>query len=413
MLALVFSAASVFLAAGLFVAGQMLLGTQLSLSLAGTGFSAPAIGLVLMHYSFGFMLGSVFGARLIRRVGHIRVFSAFAAVSCCAALLHGAYISGPVWALLRGVSGFCGALLLIVLESWINAHATPQNRGRLMSFYMVNYYLAGAGGQLLIGLWPTGDYRSFSLAAGLLVLASVPLSLTSRPAPPLPVSGRLALRELFAASRISVVGALAAGFALSAFYQLSPISVTQLGYDVQTVARYMASAVLASMALQYPFGRLADRFDRRRVILGISIAIAAFALLAATVGQISLTALFVASMLYTAAAASLYPACLARLNDRTQGRNHVGVNATLLLCYGVGQCLGPLLCAAAMGLVGPAGLFLTVFLALLAYAGFTAWRLRVADTGVSPQRRFVPVSADSTPVIANLDPRAPPAGTRE
>ncbi len=404
MLKLVLSAISVFAAAALFVAGQMLLGTQLSLSLSAEGLGSARIGLVLMFYSFGFMLGSLMGPRLIGRVGHIRVFAAFAAMICCAALLHGLVFNDVLWAALRAISGFCGALLLIVLESWINAHATPQRRGRLMSLYMVNYYLAGAGGQLFIGLFPTGDARAFMLAAGLLVLASVPLCLTSRPAPPLPASGRLAFRELFEASRVSVFGALAAGFAMAAFYQLSPISVKQLGYDLDTVARYMACAVVASMALQYPLGRLSDRVDRRRVILGIAVAVAGVSLLAATLGQLSLTLLFVASMAFTATASSLYPACLARLNDRTAGRNPVAANASLLLCYGVGQCLGPLCASAVMSLIGPAGLYVSIGAVLAAFAAYSLHRLRFADTAVVEQQRYMPMSADSTPVIVNVQP---------
>ena len=404
MLPLVLSAVSVFMAAALFVAGQMLLGTQLSLGLSAAGFGPLHIGLIMMCYSFGFMLGSVTGPRLISRVGHIRVFSAFAALTCCAALMHSVFLQDFLWALLRAISGFCGALLLIVLESWINAHATPQTRGRLMSLYMVNYYLAGAGGQLLVGLYPPGDYHLFVIAAALLVLASVPLSLTSRPAPALPASGRLAFRELFNASRISVVGALAAGFAMAAFYQLSPISVKGLGYDVGTVARYMACAVLASMALQIPIGRLSDRYDRRRVILGIAIAVAASALLAATIGQLSLAGLFGASMLFTATVSSLYPACLARLNDRSHGRNPVAANASLLLCYGVGQCLGPIVSAAVMHLIGPAGLYVSVFVVLLAYAGYCLRRLQRADTGVDHQQHFLPIPSLPSPGIVNAEP---------
>jgi MFS family permease len=404
MLPLVLSAVSVFMAAALFTAGQMLLGTQLSLGLSAAGFAPIHIGLIMMCYSFGFMLGSVTGPRLISRVGHIRVFSAFAAITCCAALMHSVYLHDLLWALLRAISGFCGALLLIVLESWINAHATPQARGRLMSLYMVNYYIAGAGGQLLIGLYPPGDHRLFAIAACLLVLASVPLSLTSRPAPALPASSRMAFRELFEASRISIAGALAAGFAMSAFYQLSPVSVKGLGYDVGTVAHYMACAVLASMTLQYPLGRLSDRYDRRRVILGIGVAVAAASLLVATIGQLSLAALFGASMLFTATLSCLYPASLARLNDRTHGRHPVAANASLLLCYGVGQCVGPIVSAAVMSLLGPAGLYVSVFVVMLAFAGYSLRRLETANTAVDDQQRYVPMPSLSTAGIVNAEP---------
>lgn len=407
MFAQIASAASVFLAAALLLAGQMLLSTNLTLRMSAEGLAAGSISLVMIHNSFGFMLGSYFGPRLIRRVGHIRVFSAFAALMCCATLTQAAVDSLPLWAALRGTQGFCSALLMVVLESWINAHARPETRSRFMGLYMINYYVAGAIGQLLVGVNEPTDFRAFSLAAGLLVAAMIPLCLTSQPAPSPPESGRLAFRELFGASHISVIGAGMSGFVLASFYQLSPIYVKHLGNSTQTVATYMACAVLGSMLLQYPMGRLSDRADRRQVIFGIAIGISVCATLLALLGHRSTSLLYAATMLFTGAAACLYPACLARLNDRTAGRQHVAANASLLLCHGVGQCVGPLTAGVVMGYAGPTGLYYTFSVVLLAYAAYVAWRIRASDTGVAAQQPYVAVPADTTPTIAQLDPRAP------
>lgn len=408
MFAQIASAGSVFLAAAFLLAGQMLLSTNLTLRLSAEGLAAGTISLVMIHNSFGFMLGSYFGPRLIRRVGHIRVFSAFAALMCCATLAQAAVVdSVALWAALRGTQGFCSALLMVVLESWVNAHARPETRSRFMGLYMINYYVAGAIGQLLVGVNEPTDFRAFSLCAGLLVASMIPLCLTSQPAPSLPESGRLAFRELFRASRISVIGAGMSGFVLASFYQLSPIYVQHLGNSTQTVAAYMACAVLGSMILQYPMGRLSDRADRRYVIFGIAIAISLCATLLALLGHRSLSLLFAATMLFTGAAACLYPACLARLNDRTGGRRHVAANASLLLCHGLGQCVGPLTAGVVMGYAGPTGLYYTFSAALLAFAAYVAWRIRAMDTRVTEQQPYVAVPADSTPTIAQLDPRAP------
>lgn len=413
MLSLVVSAGPVFAAAALFIAGQMLLGTNLSLRLGAEGFSAALIGLVLIHYSFGFMLGSVYGPRLIGRVGHIRAFSAFAAIACCAALVHGAVIEAWVWALLRMVSGFCGALSMIVLESWISAHATPATRGRLMSFYMVNYYVAGSLGQLLVGASEPTDHRPYSLAAGLLVLSLVPLALSQQPQPTLPKAERLRLPALYRASPIAVLGAVASGVGLSSFYQLAPIYVAGLGEDTATVARYMACAVLASMVFQVPFGWLADRYDRRRVILWIALSIGAASVAVATFGGLSLGALFLASMLFTGMASSLYPACVARLNERTADRDHVAANASLLLCYGAGQSAGPVFAAQVMTVAGSGGLYLAVGLAAFAFAGFVSWRLRRIDALLRQRVKITPLAADATPMAPAMEAAASDQGPED
>lgn len=407
MFGLVASAASVFLAAALLLAGQMLLSTNLSLRMAAEGFSPGAIGVVMIHNSFGFMAGSLFGPRLIRRVGHIRAFSAFAAIMSCACLGQAADVNPVLWAALRATQGFCSALLMVVLESWINGHARPETRSRFLGLYMVNYYVAGAAGQALVALHEPTDFRAFSLAAGLVVASLIPLCLTQQAAPSPHAAERLGPRELFRASRISVFGAGLAGFTLASFYQLSPLYVQHLAQDTTLTARYMACAVLGMMLFQVPVGRLSDRVDRRYVIFGIALAIALSALFVAVLGRLSMTWLFAGTVLFTGATACLYPACLARLNDRTGGRQHVAANASLLLCHGVGQCVGPLTTAAVMNVLGPAGLYVTVAGALLLFAGYTAWRIRVFDTRVDEQQRSVPVPSEATATISQLDPRAP------
>ena len=406
MLPLILSAASVFAAAALFVAGAMLLTTTLGLRLTLEGYGAGVTGLILTCQAIGFVIGTLIGPELIRRVGHIRVFAAFAALICAAALLHGAVVNGWLWAGLRLLAGVCGAVMLVVIESWINAHATPAARGRVMSIYMINYYASGAAGQFLVGVAPPQDYRAFSLAAGLLVLALVPLAMTSLQAPPVAQARRMGLRELYRISPLATVGAFAAGFCLSSFYQLAPVSMTRLGVELPTVARYMATAVLASMLLQFPIGRLADRFDRREVIAWLAIAASLSATVVAVAGKGSLNALFLATAVFMALMASLYPTCLGQMHHRLQGERPVAANAGQLLCYGLGTCAGPVLCGVVMGLAGPSGLFLTVAGVQAAYALFCAWRLRVIkEAQKSAPQPVVAVPAESTLAMAQMDPR--------
>lgn len=408
MFPLLLSATSVFLAAMLFVAGAMMLTTTVGLRLTLEGFGPGATGLILTCQAIGFVLGTQIGPPLIRRVGHIRVFAAFAALVCVAALLHGAVVNGVLWGVLRLVSGMCGSVMLVVIESWISAHATPNARGRVMGIYMIVYYASGSAGQFLVGVSPPEDYRSFSLAAGLLVLSLVPLAMTSLAAPTVAHASRLNLAALYRISPLATVGAFSAGFCLSSFYQLAPVSMARLDVPIPTVAHYMASAVFASMLLQFPMGRLADRWDRRKLVACIAVAASLSATIVALAGKASLGALFAATILFMALMASLYPICLGQMHNRLQSQSPVAANAGLLLCYGLGTCVGPLLCGLVMGYAGPSGLFFSVSSVLAGYAVFAAWRLRVIAearhlaTGIQPS---VMVMGESTPVMAQMDPR--------
>ncbi len=406
MFRLILSAASVFAAAAFYVAGAMMLTTTVGLRLNAAGYDPGLIGLILTCQAVGFVLGTILGPILIRRVGHIRVFAAYAALLCVAALIHGAVLNAPLWALLRFISGLCGSGMLLVLESWINAHATPGARGRVMGFYMVTYYASGALGQLLVGVTAPEDYRSFSLAAGLLVLSLFPLALTSLQAPALGSSGRLGLRALYRVSPIATVGAFAAGFCLSSFYQLAPVSMIRIGIAHSTVAHYMAAAVFASMLLQFSIGRVADKYDRRQVIAIIAATASLLATVVAIAGKGSLAALFLATMLFMALMASLYPTSVAQMHNRLQGEKPVAANAGQLMCYGIGACIGPLGTSLIMSRYGPSALFMTMATVLAGYAVFVAWRLRVIietqhPTGAAP----IVLMGESSPAMAEMDPR--------
>ena len=406
MLPLLLSAAAVIGAAALFIAGNMLLGTTLALSLAASPLHSGAIGLILVQYSVGFVLGTLVGPRLIRRVGHIRSFAAFAAIGCSAALVHAALYDPWLWAVLRLISGACGAILLVVLESWINHYATPATRGSLLGAYMLSYYLAGASGQWLVGLAGPENFRSYLLAAGLLVLASVPLTLTRGAAPAPGEARRIPNARMRSAAPLSFYGCFIGGFSMSAFFSLAPVHATRVGFDAQFVAGYMAAAVLACMMFQWPFGRLADRHDRRRIIIGIAALTAFSAALIGLLGAHSATALTITTMLYTGLLASLYPACLALANDQLPGDNLVGVNTALLLTYGVGQITGPIVIGILMAISGPQALYYGVALALLLFVIYAVWSLQQQPpVELIPNEPFVP-NAAVTPVISELDPRA-------
>ena len=59
------------------ISGETLLGLRLELE----GYTAARTGLILAFHAVGFVLGSIFAERIIRRVGHIRAFAVFGALA--------------------------------------------------------------------------------------------------------------------------------------------------------------------------------------------------------------------------------------------------------------------------------------------------------------------------------------------
>jgi len=85
---------------------------------------------------------------------HIRTFAALGSVAFAAGLLHAVFIESWTWLVLRAITGFCLAGLVMVAESWLNQAANNTNRGGVLATYMVVSLGAMAIGQFLLNLAP-------------------------------------------------------------------------------------------------------------------------------------------------------------------------------------------------------------------------------------------------------------------
>lgn len=389
----------------LLVAGGAMLGTLLSLRLASEVPDPRVISVVLACYAVGFVLGTLYCPLVMMRVGHIRTFAAFAALAAIAVLLHPLYFSVPLWAALRGLTGFSIAGLMTVLEAWLNTRANRVTRARLMSVYMVCFFLASSLGQLMIGIGRPTGFQLFNVVAVLVVASLIPLALTRAEAPVLARVSRLPIRRLYSFSPSGLAGALVSGVVIGAFLTMGPVFAVRSGLSVDQVSVYMALSVLAAMLLQWPLARFSDRLDRRLVLLVITglTALAGWAM--ALLGATSILALFSLTALFMGLAATLYPISVAVSHDYMHSDHVVGASAALLLCYGLGTIAGPLGAAAFMGRLGPAGLFGFNAVVLSGFALLLAYRLkRVTSVPVAEQIEQTGVPAAVTPILAEALP---------
>lgn len=403
----VISLFALFASLSLFISGSSLLSTLLSVRLSIEGFSPLTVGTVLVFHSLGFVIGTRVVTRVIQRVGQIRSFAAFAAIACAAALLHPLYVSGWLWAVLRMLVGFCAAGLIMVLESWISGRASNSTRGALLGVYQVVYFLSAAVGQFLVGTSAPAEFPIYSVVAILLVLSLVPLSLTREEAPVLGPVARLRFKSLYGLSPSALLGGVFAGVVVSAFLSLGPLYANQAGMTITGVSHYMMLAVLATMVLQWPVGRLSDKMDRRRLLAALSSIGAISAVSAVILGDASWVLLYVATALFFGIAGCIYPICLSMLNDNMEAGNPVAASAGLLFVYGVGTCIGPFAGSGLMTAMGPSGLFLFLAICFTILAGYVAWRVRATpDLPVGEQGPHVRIAAAETaPAILELDPR--------
>jgi len=200
MLPIIRSISSLLTAVALLMLGSGMLSTMIGVRLSGAGVGAVAIGFVMAAYYAGLTAGSLYGYRIIAKVGHIRAFSAFASVFSAATLGHAVHIDLVLWGLLRLAEGFCMAGLFMCIESWLNERATARTRGQILSLYMITVYSAMAAGQPLLTLDDPSGMLRFIVTAMLTSLALVPVALTRSAPPVLPDIASFGLRRLYEAS---------------------------------------------------------------------------------------------------------------------------------------------------------------------------------------------------------------------
>jgi MFS family permease len=390
----------------LLVSGNAFLMTLLGIRLSMEAVSPDIIGWILVCYSVGFVLGTLYVHKIIGRVGHIRAFAVFSAAAAVTALLYPLAMSDIFWAVLRVSSGFSIAGVLVVIESWFSSQATNANRGTLFAVYQIVFYLSAAGGQLIVNVGDPSSFTPFSLAAILLTLALIPLAMTRMEAPVIEQVHRISFFTLARESFTGVAGALICGVLIGGFYALGPVYATLVGLDVSDTSTFMASAIVVAMILAWPLGRLCDRYDRRRVMFCVALLAAGSAGMVALLGAERLWVLMLFVGLFTGLSATIYPIAVAITNDRMESTRIVAASATLLLSYGLGSVVGPIAMAELINLLGPSGLFIGNAGFLLVLAVITSYRIsHTDDVAVADQEDFVPAMPETSPVLTEMDPR--------
>lgn len=407
MTATLSSVASILFASMILLTGTSLLGIIVPLRMDAAGFSDELIGVIMAGYFAGLLVGAIYGKSLIGRVGHIRAFAGFAAITTAVTLAYPLLPTALAWGLLRFLGGFCTAALFAVLESWLNERTENSTRGRVLSVYMMVNYCAIMIGQLTVNLWALEGHEGFMMAALLTALSLVPIVLTRIEAPSLEENQPLSMRALYDASPLAAVGSCVAGLVMGAYYGMGAVYAGDVGLSVFGVSVFMSSVIFGGMLLQWPIGRVSDRLDRRTVLLAILIAVAVVsaAVILQTLASGPAPILFGLAFLLGGTMTTIYPICIAQAFDYIPRSRYVAASSGLLLAYAVGATLGPVVASLFMGAVGAWGMFGFIGVTAFAFAGFVLYRMAARRAlPLERQEPMVPMPRMS-PVVGELDPR--------
>lgn len=405
------SFSSLFSTTLVMVLGAGLLTTYLALSLARDGVEQLWIGGMMSAYYFGLVLGSKIGHKLIARVGHIRTFVASAGIVTASALCHALFSQLEIWLVLRLIVGTGMMCQYMVLESWLNEQAESSQRGTVFAVYMIVSYLGMVGGQTVLSFFPELGLQPLLLVGICYALCIVPIALTRRIHPQPLHPAPLKILAFWRKVPQSLTTVLIAGGISGSFYGLAPAFAAGNGLSNTQVASFMSATIIAGLLAQWPMGKLSDRIPRSR-LLRINSALLGILALAMSFLPLSGVILLGTTFCFGILAFTLYPLATALANQNIEQTERVALSATILLTFGVGATLGPLVASTLMQLLGNTMLYLYISVCCLVlflrltqvnYNQKTAKRL-LAEQQPSDYQL---ASGDlvSSPLAAALDPR--------
>lgn len=366
------------------------------------GWTSAQGGILSSLYFVGFLCGCFVVPKLVGRVGHIRCFAVLTSVMAASILSLGMWENYYFWMLLRVVTGFSIVGLYLVIESWLNAEVTNEVRGGVLATYTVIVLSGLAIGQLLLNSSSPDGYTLLLLSAMLIVLAAVPVCLTSstqpRPIPGATFSPLLVIKT----SRAAALGALVAGLISGSIYGLGAIYGIQVGLGVGSISIMMALAITGGALAQLPLGKMSDRIDRRLVILGCMVFAAAVAVAALLLPH---SMAFGVMFLFGASVMPIYALSLALASDNAKEGNFMEVGTGLMMTNAAGSVVGPLLTSQLMFRFGPDYFFITNLCVLVIGALIVLVMIRTKTAATEHPSDFALATSASAQAALQLDPR--------
>jgi MFS family permease len=385
--------------------GAGVLGTLLPLRFSAMGYTPGVIGLFATAEALGFLVGCLYAYKVIAPVGLERAYATFAGMKAVAILgLHFAdNVSGII--LLRFVLGLNAAGLSIIVESWLNALVPNEQRGRVLTIYVLVYGLFFGAGQLFAQNLNVRGPEMLILSGMATILALVPMVAIDVRAPILPHGVKLEILKALRNSPVSVLACLLNGLILTAFTTVGPLFGERIGFDQSRIVILMACVSLGGLFLQWPIGSISDKIDRRVALIGLGLGILAVATALVLVDRhtpfVLLAILFA---IFGGLGESLYAVGVAHANDRAATTDYVGLSSTLLFVWALGAAIGPTTGTVAIQLTGPGAFFIYVIALTLAFTLFTVWRLyrRHRDATTEEREGFLAYPQTSPEIYAWL-----------
>ncbi len=425
MIKLIKNSWALFLGYAVLIVAHGLQGNLLGLRSVLENFNIIATGALMSGYFIGYFVGATIVPNLVGKVGHIRVFAAFASTASLSILLHSIIVDPYVWILGRFITGFSIISIFVVVESWLNDRATNKTRGKVLSIYMIITFVGIGIGTLLLNFNNPTNYEPFILVSLLLSIALVPILLTKRKPPTFKKISRIKIKELYKISPLGTFSMFCVGFIHPAIFTMGAVYGALMNFSILEISLYLFLITIAGAIFQWPIGYLSDRFDRRIILVitalfGSILSILCFFSVSSSPDFINLSSnwrnilqhisnhrflFYIFISLYAGMSLPLFSLNLAYVNDFLSKEKFVSAGAGMQIIFGISAMIAPFVCSFFMKIFGPNGLFIFLFIfqTLIVLFGFYRMikRRSIED---NPDNTFTPMPRNITPLGMELDP---------
>lgn len=343
-------------------------------------FTKSQVGLLGSAHFFGFFIGCWWAPRLMGNVGHSRAFAAFTATGAIGLMAHMLIVDPTAWAVMRVASGFCVAGCYTVIEAWLQAKVTNETRGRAMGTYRVADMGSSLVAQMLISVLEPASYVSYNLLALLCCAALLPLTLTKSSEPSTGDAPRLRPMLAVRNSPLAAAGVVVAALSSASFRMVGPVYGQEVGLEIGEIAYFLAAFVAGGALAQYPVGWLADKYDRRWVLIWLSGAAILSSAITALTHDLTTTGVMLTAGLFGLTTFPIYSVASAHAHDFASTEERVELSAALMFFYAVGAIAAPLLASNLMEAFGPPAMFVMIAVGHAVLVVFGLARMRVRPT---------------------------------
>ena len=408
---------ALFLGMGLIMLAHGYQGSLLGVRAVQEEFSLISTGFMLSGYYVGYFIGAKTIPTFIFRVGHIRVFAAFASMASIVILMHSILIHPFTWFILRVITGISMVSIYTIAESWLNDRSSNKNRGSVLSIYMIVLYGSMAIGMFFLNFSKPENFQPFILVSLFMSLALIPILMTKRKAPTFKKITGMSLKELYQVSPLGMVGSLFYGTAQSALFSLLAVYAASMNFTIFEISVVTFLLAISGAIAQFPIGKLSDMFDRRLVITYTTFGSAFFALCAIVASKqmylpgdlaTSKTWFYIFLILFSFCSLPMFAIIFAHTNDYIPKEKFVAAGAGLQFAFGLGAISGPFICSVFMNVIGPNGYFIFLIIFHSVIGIFAIYRMKIRVTEDNPDSQFTPLPQTITPLGMELNPTTEP-----